>query len=186
MFRRRMPLRPPPVGRLVQPKNPMALRFLEAANRAFVSGDYAEAAALFTRISHRGLFQGRPRAVNWLIKAGQANTLNGAVSQGFNQLLKGFEMLREKGRLEDLTWFIDRSITLFEQNGLTGEAGKVRDWVCVGQNEVISTVLDTQASSKKLPSKCPSCGAPVHLSTVEPVDNGQTACGYCGVILPDE
>lgn len=186
MFRRRIPLRPPPAGRLVQPKNPIALKFLEAANRAFVSGDYAEAAALFTRISHRGLLQGRPRAVNWLIKAGQANTLHGAVSQGIDQLLRGFEILREQGRLEDLTWFIDRTVNLFEENGLTVEAGKIRDWSIVGQNEAKFAERDTQVRPRRLPSICPSCGAPVHPSTVEPIENGQTACGYCGVILPDE
>ncbi len=191
MFRRRFPVRLP-LGRLPLPKNPMLLKMLDTANRAFASGEYTRAAELFTWLSQRGDIQRRPRAVNWLIKAGQANVLNGACDQGFEQIFKGFKMLQSKQRSEDLTWFFHRTVYLFDSKGMHTEAEKIRDWVRTELNTTDAPTIENFSiktdgtTQKKWPSKCPSCGAPVHPDTIEPIENGQTVCGYCGVILPEE
>jgi len=80
---------------------------------------------------------------------------------------------------------------LFTSHGLTTEARQVSDWLQGKMPDIKIEEIFPENDSKtvnnrqKLPSRCPSCGAPVHPDTVDWVDNGQAACGYCGILLPE-
>ncbi len=189
MFRRGIPFRRP--MSIFGFINPMLARMLGEANQAFESGDYRGAAERFSRLAERAAIRGKSRAGNWLIKAGQANTLSGSKEMGMQQIFRGLELLRNEGRQRDLGRYAWRTIDLFNSNGLKDEAQNVSDWVHgkapdVDGEEPIAGESDGQVPSRqRLPSKCPSCGAPVHPATVDWVDNGQAACAYCGSLLPE-
>ncbi len=192
MFRRPRPPRPPfpPVG-LFGFLNPMLQKILGEANLAFETGDYANAAERYTRLAERAVIRGKTRAGNWMIKAGQANVLAGSRDTGMQQIFKGLEILRNEGRIKDFRRYAWRTVDLFNSHGLQAEARKVTDWMQgVIPDMTIPTGEPAAASEKvsnhqKLPSKCPSCGAPVHPETVDWVENGQAACAYCGILLPE-
>jgi len=169
----------------------MLQRILGEANQAFESGNYQEAAEHYTRLAERAVIRGRSRAGNWMIKAGQANVLAGEKVKGMQQIIKGMELLQHEGRQKDLRRYAWRTIDLFNMNGLQAEARKVSDWIQgiapdaeVLSGESVSTGGKVN-NHQKLPSKCPSCGAPVHPETVDWVENGQAACAYCGILLPE-
>lgn len=189
MFRRPRPPRPP-LG-IFGFLNPMLQHILGEANQAFESGDYQEAAERYTRLADRAVIRGKSRAGNWMIKAGQANVLAGTKDAGMQQIFKGFDMLRNEGRLKDFRRYAWRTIDLFNTHGLQAEAKKVSDWIQgVSPDMTIPTNEPAAAGAQinnhqKLPSKCPSCGAPVHPETVDWVENGQAACAYCGILLPE-
>lgn len=189
MFRRTFSFRPP--ARLFGFLNPMLQRILTEANQEFDMGDYSHAAERYTRLAERAVIRGKSRAGNWMIKAGQANVLGGAKEIGMQQIFKGMEMLRTQGRDRDLGKYAWRTMDLFEGKGLKEEARKVSEWVqgkAPGMKfeEPMSSGTAHQTSTRqRLPSKCPSCGAPVHPQTVDWVDNGQAACAYCGSLLPE-
>jgi hypothetical protein len=189
MFRRGLPFRSglPFLGFL----NPMLQRVLGEANQAFETGDYTHAAERYTRLAERAVIRGKSRAGNWQIKAGQANVLAGNKQVGMQQVVSGMEMLRNQGRQRDLGKLAWRTIDLFKSNGLKDEAQQVSDWMLgkapdVKLEETFQPIAQEKAQSRqRLPSKCPSCGAPVHPNTVDWVDNGQAACSYCGSLLPE-
>jgi hypothetical protein len=189
MFRRPRPPRPP-IG-LFGFLNPMLQSILGDANRAFENGDYQEAAERYTRLAERAVIRGKTRAGNWLIKAGQANVLAGAKETGMQQIFKGFDLLRTEGRLKDFRRYAWRTIDLFNSHALPAEAKKVSDWVqgispdMTMPTDEPSEMGNQNATRQRLPSKCPSCGAPVHPETVDWVENGQAACAYCGILLPE-
>jgi hypothetical protein len=171
--------------------NPMLQRILGEANQAFEAGDYTHAAERYTRLAERAVIRGKSRAGNWLIKAGQANVLAGNKPDGMQQVFRGLEMLRSQRRQRDLGKLAWRTIEMFKNNGLNDEARQVSDWVQGKAPEVkVEESAETETSTQKttrqrLPSKCPSCGAPVHPNSVDWVDNGQAACAYCGSLLPE-
>jgi hypothetical protein len=189
MFRRGFPFRPvmPFLGFL----NPMLQRLLGEANQAFENGDYLSAAERYSRLAERAVIRGKSRAGNWMIKAGQANVLAGNQPVGMQQVFRGMEMLRAQGRQRDLGRLAWRTIELFKLNNLNTEAQQVSDWIQGKSPEVMveETGLNDTAGGKstrqRLPSKCSSCGAPVHPNTVDWVENGQAACAYCGSLLPE-
>lgn len=189
MFRRGFPFRPPiPFPGFL---NPMLQRILGEANQAFEAGDYSHAAERYTRLAERAVIRGKARAGNWLIKAGQANVLAGSKSEGMQQIIRGLEMLQTQGRQRDLGKLAWRTIELFKNNGLSNEASQVSDWVHgkvpdIKIEEPVGIQSSQQTNTRqRLPSKCPSCGAPVHPNTVDWVDNGQAGCAYCGSLLPE-
>jgi hypothetical protein len=189
MFRRGFPFRSPMpfLGFL----NPMLQRLLGEANQAFETGDYAYAAERYTRLAERAIIRGKSRAGNWLIKAGQANVLAGNKSVGMKQVFRGMEMLRTQGRQRDLGRLAWRSIELFKNHSLNDEAQQISDWLqgkapeVKMEEPVINDASAQKSTRQRLPSKCSSCGAPVHPNTVDWVDNGQAACAYCGSLLPE-
>ncbi|MEI8132330.1 MAG: hypothetical protein WCG34_07850 [Leptolinea sp.] len=189
MFRRGFPFRPPMpfLGFL----NPMLQRILGQANQAFETGDFAQAAEHYTRLAERAVIRGKPRAGNWLIKAGQSNVLAGNKTEGMQQVFRGLDLLRTQGRQRDLGKIAWRTIELFKNNGLNDESRQVSDWVqgkapeILVQEPAVSETAEQTPSRQRLPSKCPSCGAPVHTGTVDWVDNGQAACAYCDSLLPE-
>jgi hypothetical protein len=189
MFRRGFPFRPPmPFLRFL---NPMLQRLLGEANQAFESGDYSQAAERYTHLAERAVIRGKSRAGNWLIKAGQANVLAGNQPVGMQQVFRGMEMLRTQGRQRDLGRLAWRTIELFKNNNLNDEAQQISDWIQGKAPDVKVEEPETENTPaqnsirQRLPSKCPSCGAPVHPNTVDWVDNGQAACAYCGSLLPE-
>ncbi|NMB53616.1 MAG: hypothetical protein GYA15_02850 [Leptolinea sp.] len=189
MFRRGLPFRSP--VRFLEFLNPMLQRILGEANQAFEAEDYNTAAERYSRLAERAVIRGKPRAGNWMIKAGQASVLNGAREAGMRQIFKGMEMLRSQGRQRDLGRYAWRTIDLFNSKGLKAEAQSVSDWIKGNSPEAEvdrSFVQGTESrtnSRQRLPVKCPSCGAPVHPQTVDWADNGQAACAYCGCLLPE-
>lgn len=189
MFRRNIPFHRP--MRIFGFLNPLLERLLGEANQAFEMGDYRSAAERYTRLAERAVIRGKSRAGNWMIKAGQANVLSGSKDAGMQQIFKGMEMLRNEGRQRDLGKYAWRTIDLFKNNGLDAEAQMISDRV-QGKATVgtVDAPMDMSAanqstSRQRLPSKCPSCGAPVHPATVDWVENGQAACAYCGSLLPE-
>lgn len=189
MFRRPRPPRPP-IG-LFGFLNPMLQGILGEANRAFETGDYHDAAERYTRLAERAVMRGKSRAGNWMIKAGQANVLAGAKETGMKQIFSGLEMLRKEARLKDFRRYTWRTIDLFNDHGLKAEASKISEWIKGISPEMTIPMNDPAESGgqsnsrQRLPSKCPSCGAPVHPETVDWVENGQAACAYCGILLPE-
>jgi hypothetical protein len=169
----------------------MLQRILGEANQAFETGNYQEAAERYTRLAERAVIRGKSRAGNWMIKAGQANVLAGAKEKGMQQIIKGMDMLQNEGRQKDLRRYAWRTIDLFNTNGLQAEARKVSDWIQgispdAGFSSGEAASMGGQVNNhRKLPSKCPSCGAPVHPEIVDWVENGQAACAYCGILLPE-
>jgi hypothetical protein len=101
------------------------------------------------------------------------------------------EMLQNEGRQKDFRRYAWRTIDLFNTNGLQAEARRVSDWIqgispAMNMPPDESTATGGQVNNhQKLPSKCPSCGAPIHPETVDWVENGQAACAYCGILLPE-
>lgn len=169
----------------------MLQRILSEANLAFETGDYANAAERYTRLAERAVIRGNSRAGNWMIKAGQANVLAGRRDTGMQQIFKGLDLLRNEGRLKDFRRYAWRTVDLFNTHGLQGEAREVTDWMQGVSPEMTIPTNEPAAQGgqvsnhQKLPSKCPSCGAPVHPETVDWVENGQAACAYCGILLPE-
>ncbi len=189
MFRRGIPFRP--AARIFGFLGPMFQGILNEANQEFESGDYREAARRYTRLAERAAIRGKHRAGNWLVKAGQANVLSGAREQGMQQIFRGMEIMQTQGRQKDVGRYAWRTIDLFTSHGLTTEARQVSDWLQGKMPDIKIEEIFPENDSKtvnnrqKLPSRCPSCGAPVHPDTVDWVDNGQAACGYCGILLPE-
>jgi hypothetical protein len=189
MFRRPRPPRPP-IG-FFGFLNPMLQRILGEANQAFDTGDYKDAAERYTRLAERAVIRGKSRAGNWMIKAGQANVLTGNKEKGMQQVFNGLEMLQKEGRQKDFRRYVWRTIDLFNSSGLQAEARKISDWIQGVAPDLNMPYADPASTAgqannhQKLPSKCPSCGAPVHPETVDWVENGQAACAYCGILLPE-
>jgi uncharacterized Zn-finger protein len=169
----------------------MLQRILGEANQAFDTGDYKDAAERYTRLAERAVIRGKSRAGNWMIKAGQANVLDGSKEKGMQQVFKGLEMLQKEGRLKDFRRYVWRTIDLFNSSGLQAESRKISDWLQGIAPDMTMPSADPASTAgqainhQKLPSKCPSCGAPVHPETVDWVENGQAACAYCGILLPE-
>lgn len=195
MFRRpRIPRPPRPpfiAAGILGFLNPMLQQVLGEANQAFEAGDYREAAVRYTRLAERAIIRGKSRAGNWMIKAGQANVLNGDKEKGLTQIFKGLDMLKSEGRIKDVRRYAWRTIDLFNEHGLQAEAKKVSDWIqgdtstAGTENPMDADKTAPSTTRQRLPSKCPSCGAPVHPDTVDWVENGQAACAYCGILLPE-
>jgi uncharacterized Zn-finger protein len=169
----------------------MLQRLLGEASQAFEAGDYAHAAERYTRLAERAVIRGKSRAGNWLIKAGQANVLAGNNTIGMQQVFRGLDNLKLQGRQRDLGKLAWRTLELFKEKGLVEEAQQVSDWIQGKAPEIKENTFtsfqsgEKSTSRQRLPSKCPSCGAPVHPNTVDWVDNGQAACAYCSSLLPE-
>lgn len=189
MFRRGSPMRPriPFLGFL----NPVLQRLLGEANHAFETGDYPTAAARYTRLAERAVILGKPHAGNWFVKAGQANILEGNNKLGLDQVVKGLDILLTQSRRRDILRLAWRTVELLKENGLITDADQIVNWVqnnIPGSNSGEFNGENEQRSGntkQQLPSKCSSCGAPVHPNTVDWVENGQAACGYCGCLFAE-
>ena len=184
MFRRRRIIRPivpvpvaVPAGgrRQVHP-------FLVRANEQMQAGQYAEAAASFSRIAE--VVRGRrgPRAPFFFLRAGHAYILASQVDEGMTCIRQGLGLLAGNGRWADLQRFGPVVVDQLTERGLTEQAGEISGWLSetLAGKAVGSPAAGGAVKQQVLPTRCPSCGAAINSREVTWLDEATAECLYCG------
>lgn len=197
-FRRPGPLRP------LGPRRPLAaaaLRQLEAANQLFAAGRFAEAALIFAQLANGAEAHTMPRRAAQLHL--QAAHCLVEVRDGPNLLRHvraGLALLINQGLLEQAQRRYARLVQELHARGMPAEAAELQRQFQeqlslpeIDFEQPAPSPLPAQAKSRRLPAKCPGCGAPVRADEVDWItpDSSQNApatepsaeCPYCGSVL---
>jgi len=195
MFRRR-PLRPlrrifrPTLVHPPHPSEPPALEALRRAQQLKESGQYPAAAEIFEKLARgaeqHGILQRAPflylQVADCRLRAGEARS-----AAFFTQ--KGLQLLAKTGR-----WAAFHQIAARGQRDLT-EANEPRlaadlsAWVAeISAGHEASPPAASPASQpeRRLPAKCPQCGATVRADLLEWIGPADAECPYCGSVIQAE
>ena len=151
---------------------------LQEAIFAFDKGEYGRAGELFEKLAETAAARGGPRAPLFYLKAGQARILAGQTALGMPSLRRGLEILAERERPQRLQNAGRRVISALNERGLGKEASEIETWLRTRLPSGIP--LDTPEKRPTLPTRCPSCGAPLRPDEVEWLDESTAECAYCG------
>lgn len=194
MFRRRRGM----AGHVWPPLRPWAKSPLEAhaqqdlrrANRLMEIGDFANAAFLYEKLARALHDQGRPRqAAHLYIQAARARMLAGQVQPAEELIKQGLSIFVQAGLWEPFDRVGNRAVNELRQHNQPQAADDLARWIQdQWQNRTIpaAPVGGQEKPARKLPLKCPSCGATVRPDEVEWVDGANAMCDYCGSMLPAE
>ena len=200
-FRRPGPLRP------FGPRRPLAavaLRQLEAANQLLAAGRFTEAAPIFAQLANGAETNGMPRRAAQLHL--QAARCLIEVRDGPNMLRHvraGLALLISLGLLEQAQLRYSRIIQELHTRGMQTEAEELQRQFQeqLGLPEIDLgkpapsplTAQGAQGKPRRLPTKCPGCGAPVRADEVDwitpdaaqntPATETAAECPYCGSVL---
>jgi hypothetical protein len=184
MFRRRRIIRPIVPAPVVVPAGGQRQvhPFLVRANEQMQAGQYAEAAASFSRIAE--VVRGRrgPRAPFFFLQAGHAYILASQVDEGMTCIRQGLGLLAGNGRWPELQHFGQMVVDQLTEKGLREQAAEISNWLSgtLAGKTVESPAAGGAVKQPLLPTRCPSCGAAMNSKEVTWLDETTAECLYCG------
>ena len=171
---------------------------LVEANKAFDNQDYSGAAQRFEQLSERLLGMASRRVPQILLQAGRAYILAGGIERGMALVMRALGMLVQQQRWDELRRKGPRIEQFLRNRGWAEQSGQVKTWLreqrVTGDAASDQAVFDLDAAVPKtnslrtapLPTRCPTCGAPVDLREVEWADRLTAECPYCGAMIRSE
>ncbi len=186
------------IGHVWPPLRPWARSPLEAstqqdlrrANRLMEIGDFANAAALFEKLARSVHDLGRPRqAAHLYVQSARARLLAGQVQPAVDTMKQGLSIFAQAGLWEPFDRTGNRAVNELRQHNQPQAAEDLTRWIQdVWQKRATPPApAESQAAApRKLPLKCPACGATVRPDEVEWADEQNAICNYCGSVLPAE
>ncbi|MBN1146646.1 MAG: hypothetical protein JXA78_05285 [Anaerolineales bacterium] len=161
------------------------------ANRLKDNGNYQEAAEIFERLARgahdRGVLK---RAPFLYLQAGQCCLLSSQAKRGIGLINQGLRLLEETQKWPALSKAGERSIAELRRSGNNQEADELQAWldnVVKEHPEAKQEFSDTPGrGARRLPAKCPSCGASLRSDQVEWIDGDTAECIYCGSAVSTE
>lgn len=182
MFRRSRPFRRFAPGR--PPRNPIApalMALLMNANRLADSGRYAEAAPIFSQLAQEAEKHQ---------KLGQAVRLQARAAECYGQMGDKIAMMAHSRRALSLAqnfgdgqraaFLLQRMTQAMNDHGFQSEADRLQREFGGGMAPAGTTPIST---SKRLPSTCSQCAAPVRSDEVTWIDDNSAECAYCGGVI---
>jgi hypothetical protein len=161
---------------------PMVNPMLLEANRSFSNGNYHRAGELYEQIARNAMAQDRPRAPHFWVQAGRSFFLVKDPQRGYQDAQQGLLLLVEQKRYADLARVGENIMDWLNANGFRAEANQLKYWL--DQNSKINVdKVSAPSESLKLPSACPSCGAPLHEEDVTWQEDGSAICNYCTAVM---
>jgi len=178
-----------------------ALQQLEAANRLLAAGRFAEAGPIFAQLANSAEAGGMPRRAAQLHLQAARCLVEVRDSQNMLRHARaGLALLVNAGLLEQAQRRYARLIQELNTRGMQTEADELQRQFQeqFGSPEIdlgqpAPSPLPAQAKLRRLPAKCPGCGAPVRADEVDWItpDSSQNApatapsaeCPYCGSVL---
>jgi tetratricopeptide (TPR) repeat protein len=184
MFRRR-PRRRPPIRRGPARPREVALRALRQANRLMQSGQYSQAYPIYRRLADGAAEQGMPvRAAHLYLQAGRARLEMGSGQDAADLTRRAVQLLAGVGQVARSRALFGRAVEALIKKGYRDQALALRA-------EVAALTADSPSEQPvlrrgRLPSRCPSCGAPARADEVNWIDEWSAECAYCGTVIQAE
>lgn len=172
------------------PLEAKARQELQRANHLMEIGDFANAAAIYEKLARAVADLGRPRqAAHLYVQAARARILAGQEKGALDLYKQGLSIFSEAGLWEPFDRVGNRAVNELRQHNQQPTADELTNWMhIIWQKRTPPTTPTTtrEASPRKLPLKCPSCGATVRPDEVEWIDEVNAECDYCGSVLTAE
>lgn len=175
MFRRRPFIRP--FRRAVMPDIPPALM---RANELLASGDFPAAAEAYEQLARGAQARGLPHDAQLFLQAGHCRLLAGQIPAAMANLKQGLSLLAGRGNWRRLHMAARRAAADLQSRGLTAEAAEIEAFLNQTIPSGVGVGFERPSRARRLPTKCPACGAPLHADEVEWEDELTAACPYCG------
>ena len=174
--------RPPPV--------PAVRDALTRANRLMADGRYAEAAAIFQRLSHEAQQRGLiVRAGDLAFQAARAWFRAGDIEAALEWACKGIRSLIQGGRPDRAERVLFRITAALREKGYETQADQLEQEVKQVLEEVVvpgQVVQQADPVPKRraaLPATCGGCASPLIPDEVEWHSADTAECLYCGSII---
>jgi hypothetical protein len=173
--------RPPPVS---------AIRdALARANRLMAGGRYAEAAAIFQRLSREARQRGLiARAGDLALQAAGAWLRSGDVEAALEWARRGIRLLIRGGRPDRAERVLSRTAAALREEGYGAQAGQLEQELRQGLEKVVMHDQAVQQADPaperrgSLPATCSGCASPLIPDEVEWHSADTAECLYCGSI----
>jgi len=159
-------------------------------------GQHANAAAIYEHLAREALDHGFERQAPFLfIQAGRANLLAEQTQQGELLLREGIEWFIHQGRWHTLRRTIRRLKEDLNRMNQAALADEIVRWINAQPKQpgqpanLFLTANDPDPHKnerRRLPIKCPSCGAPVRPGEIEWLGETSAECAYCGGVMQVE
>jgi tetratricopeptide (TPR) repeat protein len=181
-WRRPMP-QPPPVSTVRDA--------LAQANRLMADGCYAEAAAIFRRVSREAQQHGLiVRAGDLALQAARAWLRAGEIRAALEWARKGIRLLIRGGRADRAERVLSRMAGALRERGydaqvaeLEQEAKNALDQLGASPDQVVQHAVPAPERRGTLPATCSGCGSPLVPDEVEWHSADTAECLYCGSII---
>jgi ribosomal protein S27AE len=190
MFRRR------PIRRMLRRATPIgeAGRIaLRKANQLNEAGEYIQAAEIFERVAQRMENRLRPnRAAFLFLQAGHSRLLAGQVDPSMLLAKRSLNILAQNQHYRACTQGANLMIQELNHLGHPSQAAEIQTWmhqtVPNQADQLPSTRANfpSQESIRRLPAKCPYCGATLRSDMAEWIDALSAECPYCGSTVQAE
>jgi tetratricopeptide (TPR) repeat protein len=184
MFRRRPPRRPLRRPGMVGPRR-APLRALRQAHRLLETGQYAQAYPILKRLAdgagQRGM---RARAANLYAHAAHARLEMGNADDAAALARRAIRLLVDAGQGERAAVLLPRMIQALEDKGYHDHAVALRAEVKALSGSAPQAAPPSRRGT--LPTRCPSCNAPVRSDEVTWIDNQSAQCLYCASVIRAE
>jgi hypothetical protein len=175
MFRRRGLVRP------IHPLGPVEIPpALQRANQLMASGQYAPAAEIYEQFAQGAVRRNGPRAPWFLLQAGRARILAGQIPAGMMHIRQGLSIFAGTGQWGALQKAGMSWVAELNERGLHAEAGEITKYLESTLPAGVRAPEPVSSRETLLPTKCPSCGAPIRSDEVEWADDATAECPYCG------
>jgi len=194
MFRRRPFRRPRLRQRRPQPRPPLprrAHRALTRANRLMESGQHAEAADIFERLSQGTERRGAlVRAADLALQASRAHFAADDVEAALEWARQTLRLFVRSGRVGRVSRLLSKMAAALRERGYDSQANQLERDVEQALKEMGLSLDEAreqapQATEKRgsLPSQCHGCGAALLPDEVEWHDAHTAECPYCGTVV---
>lgn len=152
---------------------------LQEANFAFDKGEYGRAGELFENLAKAADARGGPRAPIFHLQAGRARIFAGQTKLGMPSLIRGLELLAQRGQWQKLHQIVQRVVGELSARGLRAEADEIES-LLQKVSPSMHQIEESPANKPILPRHCPACGAAMRPDEVEWLDEVTAECAYCG------
>ena len=168
---------------------------LVEANQAFNNQDYGGAAQRFEQLAEFITELAPRRAPQILLQAGRAYILAGRIERGMALVMRALSLLAAQQRWDELRRKGPRIAQFLQNRGRKEQAEQVKEWLrsqrVTGDEASGPAVFELDAAVPKtgslpaapLPTRCPSCSAPVDSREVDWADARTAECPYCGAMI---
>ncbi len=167
--------------------NPVQLQTLRKANQFISNGQPGPAAPLYVKLASEMETSGNPRrAANLNAQAAHAfaDSLNEQQALNFSRIaLNQFIQYQMTNRAPVFFTNITRKLT---NKGMNTAAETLDSEFRSKVGSLSATVMPASQTNKQLPMNCPKCGAPIHSSGANWVDDQTIECNFCGSLIRSE
>lgn len=178
---------PPPIP----PLPPIVRQALVHANDLMASGQFAEAAAIFDRLSDEAQQRDMPiRAADLALQASRAHFAADAIEAALDRVSRALRLFVTGGRPGRIPLVLPKMMAALRQKGydaqaerLKQEAAQVLEEAGIPFGEAMPGIPQPTTERRgTLPARCEGCGAPLIPDEVEWHDAHTAECPYCGTL----